>query len=79
MMDPFVFDQCDGDEEAIDSAMIEARKRRKKVLAILQVAAFVHALDPAGTYSLQDPESDEYDRWNEGDGDANSEDEIFNS
>ena len=78
MIDPFVFDQIAGNEEAIDAAMATARKRRKKISVIMQVAAFVHALEPEGIYTLQDPESDEYDRWNEGESDDNSEDEIFN-
>lgn len=76
MLDPFVFDQISGDEKAIDAAMTNARKQRKKTKVILQVASLVHALNL--TYSLQDPESDEYDLWNEDNDDSNGEDEIFN-
>ena len=71
-MSPFVFDQISGDEEAIDAAMAKARKQRKKTKAILQVASLVHALNL--TYSLQDPESDEYDLWNE----YNDDSETYN-
>ena len=76
MLDPFVFDQISGDEEAIDAAMAKARKQRKRTKAILQVASLVHALNL--TYSLQDPESDEYDLWNEDNDDPDGEDEIYN-
>ena len=39
MIDPFVFDQYNDDEEAIDSALEKARKRRKKIQAVLTVLA----------------------------------------
>ena len=75
-MSPFVFDQISGDEEAIDAAMDRIRKQRKRTKAILQVASLVHTLNL--TYSLQDPESDEYDLWNEDNDDPDGEDEIYN-
>ena len=76
MLDPFVFDQISGDEEAIDAAMAKAQKQREKRKVILQIASIVHALNL--TYSLQDPESDEYDLWNEDNDNSDGEDEIYN-
>ena len=76
MLDPFIFDQISGDEEAIDAAMAKAQKQREKRKVILQIASIVHALNL--TYSLQDPESDEYDLWNEDNDNSDGEDEIYN-
>lgn len=76
-MDPYTFDQISAKtEEDFDAAIAASKKRLKN---IMMVTALIHSLDPSGIYTLQDPESDEYDRWNEDyENHDNFEDEIYN-
>lgn len=64
MMDPYVFDQCDGDEEAIDSALEEAKKNRKRLHTLLMVTGIARVM--CGDYF---EDSDWEDNWD---------DEIYN-
>ncbi len=64
MIDPYVFDQCDGDEEAIDSALEEAKKNRKRLHTLLMVTGIARAM--CGDYF---EDSDWEDNWD---------DEIYN-
>ena len=45
MIDPFVFDQYSDDEKAIDSALEKARKRRKKIQAVLTVLSITKSIN----------------------------------
>ena len=64
MIDPYVFDQCDGNEEAIDSALEEAKKNRKRLHTLLMVTGIARAM--CGDYF---EDSDQEDNWD---------DEIYN-
>ena len=64
MIDPYMFDQYDGDEEAIDSALERAKKNRKRLHTLLTVTAIARSM--CGDYF---EDSDWEDDW---------EDEIYN-
>lgn len=63
MLDPFVFDQCDNNEEAIDEAMKKAREKRKKTQVVLHTTLIMRRM-------LDDYDClEDYDDWS---------DEIYN-
>ena len=63
MLDPFVIDQCDNNEEAIDEAMKKAREKRKKTQVVLQTTLIMRRM------------LDDYDCLDDGD---DWSDEIYN-